>query len=147
LRDEVVGADLLAEDRRNALDDAVAHRVAERVVVPLEPGDVDEAHGAPARALLEREERLELLDEPVEVHELRLRVAPRLVGQLADEPLEVVRDVRDRLVALDERVPQLLHPRREALHHRLDRIVLGLLPEALLARDDGVDRRVEVGFL
>jgi hypothetical protein len=35
--------------------------MAERVVVPLEPGDVDEADGAPAPALFERQERFQLL--------------------------------------------------------------------------------------
>ena len=35
-RQEVLGADLVGQDARDALDDAVAGRVAERVVVPLE---------------------------------------------------------------------------------------------------------------
>ena len=73
LRDEVVRAHLLAQQLRDALDDAIADGVAERVVVPLEPGDVDQADRAPAAALLEREERLELLGEAAEVHQLRLR--------------------------------------------------------------------------
>ena len=67
---------------RHPLDNPVADGVAERVVVPLEPGDVDEADRRPASALLEGEERLELLGEPAEVHQLRLGVAMRLVGQI-----------------------------------------------------------------
>ena len=63
LRDEVVGPHLFAQQRGHALDDPIADRVAERVVVPLEPGDVDEADRAPPAALLEREKRLELLGE------------------------------------------------------------------------------------
>ena len=35
-RQEVLGADLVGQNARDALDDAVAGRVAERVVVPLE---------------------------------------------------------------------------------------------------------------
>ena len=80
---------------RHALDDPVADRVAERVVVPLEPGDVDEADGAPAAALLERQERLELLGEAAEVHQLRLRIAVRLVGEIGDQRFEVARDAAD----------------------------------------------------
>src|SRR5262249_27607049 len=62
LRNQVVGPDLLAQQPRDALDNPIAERVPERVVVPLERGDIDEADGAPAAALLERQERLELLD-------------------------------------------------------------------------------------
>ena len=73
LREQVVRAHLLAQQRRDALDDAIADRVAERVVVPLEAGDVDQADRAPAAALLERQKRLELLGEAAEVHQLGLR--------------------------------------------------------------------------
>ena len=90
LRDEVVGPDLLAEQTRDAVDDAVAQRVTERVVVPLERGDVDQAHRAPLAALLEREERLELLDEAPEVHQPGLRIAVHAIGQVGDEVLEVL---------------------------------------------------------
>ena len=75
LRDEIVRADLLAQQLRDPLDDAIADGVAERVVVPLESGDVDEADGAPSAALFERQERFELLGEAAEVHQLRLRIA------------------------------------------------------------------------
>jgi hypothetical protein len=54
LGDEVVRAHLLAQDLRDALDDTVADGVAERVVVPLEAGDIDEPDGRPTAALLER---------------------------------------------------------------------------------------------
>src|SRR5207247_6268321 len=70
LRDDVVGAHLLAEERGDALDDPVADRVAERVVVPLEPGDIDQPDGAPAAALFEREQRFERLRAPAEGHQV-----------------------------------------------------------------------------
>ena len=89
---------------RDALDDPIADRVAERVVVPLEPGDVDQADRAPSAALLEREERLELLGEAAEVHQLGLRIAVRLVGEVGDELLEVVRDAADGGVLRDQLV-------------------------------------------
>ena len=82
--DEVVGSRLLAKQVSHPLDDPVADGVAERIVVPLEAGDIDEADRTPASALLERQERLELLGEPAEVHQLRLRVLMRLVGQVLD---------------------------------------------------------------
>src|SRR5205085_1083673 len=44
LRQEIVRAHLLAQQRRDALDDAVADGVSERVVVPLEAGDVDQSY-------------------------------------------------------------------------------------------------------
>src|SRR5262245_1951674 len=84
-REEVLRPDLIGEDSRHALDDLVADSVAERVVVPLEAVDVDDADAAPAHALLDGEERLHALHEPVEVEELRLRIAVRLVGELRDD--------------------------------------------------------------
>ena len=42
-REEILGADLVREDPRDPLDDAVAERMPERVVVPLEAGDIDDA--------------------------------------------------------------------------------------------------------
>src|SRR5439155_4547454 len=63
LRKEVVAAHLFAQQRRDALDDPVADGMAERIVVPFEAGDIDEADGAPPSALLEREKRLQLLGE------------------------------------------------------------------------------------
>ena len=146
LRDEVVGPDLLAENRRDPLDDPIADRMAERVVVPLERRDIDEADGTPPGALLERKERFELLHEPSEVHQLRLRVAARLVGELAHEPFEVVGDVADRRVALHYLVAQRGHTLGKPGEQRLDRFVLRRLPEALLTRDHVLDDRVELGL-
>src|SRR5207244_7995832 len=57
LRDQIVGPRLFAQQVRDSLDDAIADRMAERVVVPFEPGDIDEPDRAPAAALLEREKR------------------------------------------------------------------------------------------
>ncbi|MGC4084269.1 MAG: hypothetical protein QM736_19710 [Vicinamibacterales bacterium] len=77
---EILRAHLLAEQRRDATDDAVADGVPERVVVPLEAVDVGEADRAPASALFEGEERFELVGEAAEVHQPRFRIAVRLVG-------------------------------------------------------------------
>src|SRR5215510_5650678 len=77
LREDIVAAHLLAQKGGDTFDDAVAGRMAERVVVPLEAREVDEADGPPAAALLEREKRLQLLGEAAEVHQLRLRIAVR----------------------------------------------------------------------
>ncbi len=51
-------AELVAGD---AVDDLVAERMPERVVEGLEGRDIDEPDGAPAAALLERQEGFELL--------------------------------------------------------------------------------------
>src|SRR5437667_2553720 len=102
LREEVVAARLLAQQRRDALDDPIADGMAERVVVPLEAGDIDEADRAPPPALLERKKRLQLLGEAAEVHQLRFRIAVRLVGEVGDERLEVARDAADGRVARGE---------------------------------------------
>ena len=140
LGDEVVGAHLLAQQLRHALDDPVADGVAERVVVPLEPGDIDQADRAPRAALLEREERLELLGEPAEVHQLGLGIAVRLVGEVGDQLLEVLRDAADggvlrRQLALDAR-----HLVGEAGRQRLNGFLLRLLPQPLVPVEDRVDR-------
>ena len=155
LRDQVVGSDLLPQDIRHAFDDPVADRVAERVVVPLEAGDIDEADRAPASALLESEERLELFGEPAEVHQLRLRIPMRLVGQVLDERFEVPRDAADGGVLCRQLGLDAGHFVREAGRQRLDGFVLGFLPEPLVAREHRVDdgqqfcllRRVEIQVL
>ena len=84
-------ADLLAQQLRDADDDPIADGMTERVVVPLEAGDIDQADGAPAAALLERQERFELLGEAGEIHQLGLGIALRFVGQVGDQLLEVAR--------------------------------------------------------
>src|SRR6266513_2328755 len=80
LDNEIVRSRLLPQQLRHSLDDAVTYGMAKRVVVPLEFTDVGQAHGAPVTALLERQERLELLDEPGKVDELCFRVAARFLG-------------------------------------------------------------------
>ena len=72
-REKILGPDLVGQDLRDALDDPVADGVAERVVVPLEAVDIDDADAAPADALLDGEERFDPLHEPVEVEQLGLR--------------------------------------------------------------------------
>ena len=146
LRQQVVRAHLLAQQRRDAFDDAIADRVAERVVVPLEPGDVDEADRAPAPALLEREERLELLGEAAEVHQLGLRVAVRLVGQVGDERFEVARDAADGRVLREQLGLDARHLVGKAGRQRLNGLVLGFLPEPFVPREDGVDGGEQRGF-
>src|SRR6516162_8352931 len=84
LRQEVVRTNLLAQDLRNPFDDPIAHWMTQRVVVPLESGDVDEPNGRPPASLLEREKRFELLGEPPEVHQLCFGVPVRTVGQVGN---------------------------------------------------------------
>ena len=64
--------------------------MTERVVVPLEAGDIDEAYRAPAAALFERQERFELLGEPPEVHQLRFGIAVGPFGELGHQLFEVL---------------------------------------------------------
>src|SRR5688500_12438482 len=73
-REEVLRPDLIGQEARDALDDAIADGMPERVVVPLEAGDVDDPDAAPADALFDGEERFEALHEPVEVEQLRLGI-------------------------------------------------------------------------
>ena len=93
-REEVFRADLIGEHARDALNDPIAHRVAERVVVPLEAGDVDDPDAAPADALLDGEERF----EPLERECIAIRV-DRGQQQAGDAGLERgLADVEHRLV-------------------------------------------------
>src|SRR5262245_935064 len=140
LRNEVVRADLFAKQPRHAIDNLVAGRVAKRIVVPLERIDIDQADGAPAATLFEREKRLDLLDEAAEVHEPRLGIAVHAVGEVRDEVLEISRDAADRRVAGGKLVAQPLETVRKAGGHRLDGLLLGLLPELLVLHEHVVDR-------
>ena len=54
-REQVFAANLLRQNPRHALDDPVADRMAERIVVRLEAVDVDDPDAAPADPLLDRE--------------------------------------------------------------------------------------------
>src|SRR5207247_4949792 len=83
--DDVAGTYLLSQQMCDAGDDSIADRVAESIVVQLEAGDVDQADRAPAAALLEREERLELLEEVIQIHQPRLGIPVRQVGEVCDE--------------------------------------------------------------
>ena len=147
LRDHVVGSGLLAQDIRDALDDAVADGVPERVVVPLETGDVDEANGRPASALLEGEERLELLAETAEVYQLRLGVPMRLVGQLLNERLEVPRNAADGRVPCRQLGRDAGHLVREAGREGPDGFVLGLLPQPFVTRKHPVENGQQLCLL
>ena len=138
-REEILGADLVRQDPRHPLDDPVADRMAVGVVVPLEAVDIDDADAAPADPLLDREERLDPLHEPVEVEQLGLRVAVRLLGQVGDDVLEVAGDVADGDVLLGQLLLQPLELGGEALGQRADGLVLGVLEQLALAGDDTVD--------
>src|SRR6266550_1724573 len=140
LRDEVVGSHLLAQQPRDAIDNLVARRMPERVVVPLERVDIDQADGAPLPALLEREKRFDLLDETLEVHQPGLRIAMDAVGEIGDEILEVAGNAADGRVARRQLVAQPVQPVREAGRDRLNRLLLGLLPQPLVLHEDAVDR-------
>ena len=138
-RQKVLGSDLIREDVRDPLDDLVAGGVAERVVVRLEAVDVDDPDAAPADALLDGQERLDAFHEPVEVEQLRLRIAVRLLGQPGHDLLEVPRDVADRDVLLGELALQPRHLLGKALRQRANRLVLGFLEELALAGEDPFD--------
>ena len=114
--------------------------MAERVVVPLEAVDVDDADAAPADALLDRQERLDPLHEPVEIQELRLRIAVRLLGQAGDDLFEVAGDVADGDVLLGQLALQPRHLFREPFRHRADGFVLRLFEQLTLIADHGLDR-------
>ncbi len=118
--------------------------MAERVVVPLEPGDVDETDGAPASALLEREKRLELLGEAAEVHQLGLGIAPRLFREIGHELLEVLRNAADGRFLGVQLVLDAGHLGSEACRQRLDRVVFGFLPQTLVPDEDRVECREQV---
>ena len=138
LRHDVVGADLLAQQPRDPFDDAVAEGVPVGVVEALERADVHETDGAPVPALLDLEERFEPLDEAPEVHQPRLGIAVRAVGQVRDQLLEVLGDAADRGLARGELLAHAPHAIREAGGHRLQRFLLGRLPHGFVARDDGI---------
>ena len=118
----------------------------QRVVVPLERRDVDEADGAPAAALLEREKRLELLDEPPEIHQPRFRIAVDAVGEIGDQILEVAGDAADGGIARRQLLAHPVHALGEAGGHRLNGLLLRLLPQALVLQEHAVDR-LEQGLL
>src|SRR5882762_2088564 len=139
LGDQVVGAHLLAQQPRDAIDNLVARRMPERVVVPLERVDIDQADGAPAAALLEREKRLDLLDEAAEVHQPRLRIAVHAVGEIGDEVFEVAADAADGGVASGELVAEAVEAVAEAGGDGLDGLLLRLLPETLVLHEHAVD--------
>src|SRR4029079_9594499 len=52
--EKVFRTNLIRKNARNAFDDPIADGVTERVVVPLEAVDVDDADAAPADALFDR---------------------------------------------------------------------------------------------
>ena len=137
--EEVLRADLIGENPRDALDDAIADRVTERVVVPLEAGDVDDADRAPPDALLDRQKRLDPLHEPVEVEELRLGIPMGFFGEIGDDFLEVAGDVADGDVLLADLPLQPIHLAGEAFGERANRVVLRFLEELPLASDDLLD--------
>ena len=105
--------------------------------------DIDDADAAPAHALLDGQERLQPLHEPVEVQQLGLRVAVRLLGQVGDHFLEIAGDVADRDVLLGQLVLQPLHLRGKPLGQGPDGLVLGLLDQLALPGDDVLDHREE----
>ena len=105
----------------------------------LKLGDVDDADAAPADALLDGEERFEPLHEPVEVQQLRLRVAVRLLGELGDDLLEVARDVADGHVLVGQLPLNARHLLGEPFRQRPDRLVLRLFVQLPLARDQALD--------
>ena len=86
--------------------------------------------------------------KPREVHQLRLRVAVRLVGEVGDQRFEVARDAADGRVLRRELGSDARHLVGEARRQRLDGFLLRLLPEPLVPGEHGVDggeqRRLDV---
>jgi hypothetical protein len=136
---EVLGADLIRQNLRHALDDAIAGGMAQRVVVAFEAGNVYNPDTAPADALLDREVRFDPFHEPVEVEQLRLRVPMRLLGQLGDDIFEIARDVADGDVLLGQLPLQPLHLGGEAFRQRLNCVVFRLLDELPLTGEHFFD--------
>jgi hypothetical protein len=127
------------QDAGDPFDDAVAERMPERVVVPLEAGDIDDTDAAPADALLDREERLDAFHEPVEVQELRLGIAMGLLGEVGDDVLEVAGDVADGDVLFRQLVVELLQLGRESFRERANSVVLRLFDQLPLIRHHLLD--------
>ncbi len=95
---------------------------------------------APAAALLERQERLELLGEAAEVHQLGLGIAMGLVGQVGDQRLEVARDAADGGILGGQLGLHVRHLVGEAGRERLNRFLLRFLPQTLVPAEDRVNR-------
>ena len=79
------------------------------------------------------------LHEPVEIEQLRLRIAVGLLGEVRDDVLEEARDGADGDVLLGELQLQPLHLGGESLGERANRVVLRLFEELALASDDLLD--------
>ena len=144
--EEVVRTNLIREDPRDALDDHVADGVTKCVVVALEARDVHDPDAAPANSLFDSEIRLDALHEPVEVQELRFRIAMRLVGQVGDDLLEVARDVADGDVLLAQLRLQTGHFGGKALGERLNRVLLRLLDHLPLPGEYLLDDLEQLGL-
>ena len=146
LRHDVLRANLLAQQARDAFDDPVSQRVPVGVVEILERADVHQADGAPVAALLGFEELLETFDEAPEVHQPRLGIAVRAIGEIGDQLLEVLRDAADGGFARRELLAHPPHAVRKAGGHRLQRFLLRRLPHELVPRDH-VIHRLQQGIL
>ena len=117
----------------------------EGVVVPLEAADIDDADAAPADALLDRQVALDPLHEPVEVQQLGLRIAVRLLGQVGDDLLEVAGDVADGDLLFGKLPLQALHLDGEPLGKGPNCLVLRLFDQLALPGDHRFDRLQELG--
>ena len=146
-REIVLRPNLIRQDPGDAFDDLVADRMTERVVVRLEAVDVDDADAAPADALLDGEERFDPLHEPVEIEQLRFRVAVGFFGQPGDDFFEVTCDVADGDVLFGQLPLEPRHLFGEPFGHRADGFVLRLLDQLTLARDHRFDGTEELSFL
>src|SRR5204863_9734505 len=117
------GARFDAKQMSDSLEDAIAGGVAEGVVVPLEAADIDQADGTPAAALFEGEKRFELFDEASEIHERRLRITVRAIGEVGDQLFEITRDAADGGVLGGQLVSRARHLFRETGGEGLNRFL------------------------
>ncbi len=136
---QIIGSNLLGENAGNTLDDSIAHEMADRVVVPFEVRDVDQADRAPLMAPFEPQKPFESLHEPREMQERGLGIAARLIGQLGQHVFEGFGHL---LVAgRGELTLQPGHLLDEALGLRVKRFQLRILDPVALSRDDRFRRQ------
>ena len=141
---QIIGSNLLGENVGNALDDSIAHEMADRVVVPLEVRDVDQADRAPLVAPFELQKPFEALHEPREMQERGLGIAMRLIRQLGQHVFEGFGHL---LVAGRGKLAlQPGHLLDEALGLRVKRFQLRVLDPVALPRDDRFAGNQQIDF-
>ena len=138
--------DVRPEEVGHALEDTVAHAMAKGIVVELELRHVGQTHRAPSSARCGRQECLQPFDERGELHQLCFGIAACLVGEIADELLEIVRERPHARLFRRELLPDTLDLFGASSHDGLDCRPFGLAPAAFLQPQHGVDGGDQVRF-